>query len=251
MLPPNLLSLRPLPVSALFPGEGGGVCRPLPPLQTLRTGGEGRAATTAATESGRSNSSGGGSNSPAFYCTTAESGEVYVVLEPSTGLDLMMSLSETYAPRTYTGAPDSSMSSRHLTTSAICSNSHNNSSLDDGYHSDKSTSPSTTADDTSLPDMEQMMAVEEEEENESEEEEEELVPSTPTHLIPTIDQLFKRSFSQELAQLTSSSSSCDQLSEEEEDEQLLQLPGHGDQQLVILEDIQQILRDEANFELCV
>jgi hypothetical protein len=70
--------------------------------------------------------------------------------------------------------------------------------------------------------------------------------------MPTIDQLFKRSFSQELEQLTSSSS-CHSHSSHSSS----QLPddlirtSESDQQLVILEDIQQILRDEANFELCV
>ena len=73
------------------------------------------------------------------------------------------------------------------------------------------------------------------------------VPSTPTGLIPTIDQLFKRSFSQELAELANSSSNSNhhQLCED------MLRASPADQQLVMLEDIQQILRDEANFQLCV
>jgi len=147
---------------------------------------------------------------------------------------------------------------RHLDAAA------GGSSMDDGYLSDKSTPTSTSSPLSSLgftddnsPDMETMMAVEdgsdEEEEEEAmmEDEGEEYraasVPGTPTGLMPTIDQLFKRSFSRELEELTSpschSSGSLQQLPDD--------LTSQADQQLVILEDIQQILRDEANFELCV
>ena len=93
------------------------------------------------------------------------------------------------------------------------------------------------------------MAVEEDEEEDSDQEDDEAmdqedtttttVPSTPTGLIPTIDQLFKRSFSQELAELANSSSNSNhhQLCED------MLRASPADQQLVMLEDIQQILRD--------
>jgi hypothetical protein len=141
-------------------------------------------------------------------------------------------------------------------------------STDDGYLSDKSTphpptssssSPLSSAgytDDT-CPDMETMMAVEDEVGSEDEAMEDDYpaasVPGTPTSLMPTIDQLFKRSFSQELEQLTSSSSchSSSSSSLQQLPEDLIMRTSESDQQLVILEDIQQILRDEANFELCV
>jgi hypothetical protein len=70
-LSPNLLSLRPLPVSALFPQQQP----PLPSLQTLRHprttagGGEGEKAMLNAEEVHNNSSSGG--SSTAFYCTTA------------------------------------------------------------------------------------------------------------------------------------------------------------------------------------
>jgi hypothetical protein len=73
-MPPNLLNLRPLPVSSLFPG--GAANQPvLPPLQTLRGG----AVTAAAMDlpkveemvEGRGTSSGGGASHQPFYCTTA------------------------------------------------------------------------------------------------------------------------------------------------------------------------------------
>jgi hypothetical protein len=152
--------------------------------------------------------------------------------------------------------------SRHLDAAAGAAGS----STDDGYLSDKSTphptsSPLSSAgytDDT-CPDMETMMAVEDD--AGSEEDDEAMaddypaasVPSTPTSLMPTIDQLFKRSFSQELEQLTSSSSchSHSSHSSSQLPEDLIMRTSESDQQLVILEDIQQILRDEANFELCV
>jgi hypothetical protein len=151
--------------------------------------------------------------------------------------------------------------SRHLDAAAAGAAG---SSTDDGYLSDKSTpnptsssSPLSSAgytDDT-CPDMETMMAVEDEAGSEDDEVMEEdypaaSVPGTPTSLMPTIDQLFKRSFSQELEQLTSSSS-CHSHSSSQLPEDLIMRTSESDQQLVILEDIQQILRDEANFELCV
>ncbi len=73
-LSPNLLSLRPLPVSALFPGSAMQQQPPLPSLQTLRHprttagGGEGEKAMLNAEEVLNSSSSSG---STAFYCTTA------------------------------------------------------------------------------------------------------------------------------------------------------------------------------------
>ncbi len=73
-LSPNLLSLRPLPVSALFPGTA--MQPPLPSLQTLRHprttagGGEGEKSMLNAEEVHNSSSSSSGS-STAFYCTTA------------------------------------------------------------------------------------------------------------------------------------------------------------------------------------
>jgi hypothetical protein len=152
--------------------------------------------------------------------------------------------------------------SRHLDAAAA-------GSTDDGYLSDKSTphpptssssSPLSSAgytDDT-CPDMETMMAVEDEAGSEDDEVMEEdypaaSVPGTPTSLMPTIDQLFKRSFTQELEQLTSSSSchSHSSHSSSQLPDDLIMRTSESDQQLVILEDIQQILRDEANFELCV
>jgi hypothetical protein len=76
-LSPNLLSLRPLPVSALFPGSTMQQQQPLlPSLQTLRHprttagGGEGEKAMLNAEEVHNSGSSSSGS-STAFYCTTA------------------------------------------------------------------------------------------------------------------------------------------------------------------------------------
>jgi hypothetical protein len=74
-LSPNLLSLRPLPVSALFPGSAMQQQPPLPSLQTLRHprttagGGEGEKSMINVEEVHNSNSSGG--SSTAFYCTTA------------------------------------------------------------------------------------------------------------------------------------------------------------------------------------
>ena len=158
-----------------------------------------------------------------------------------------------------------SLLSRHLDASssaaAVGAAGTSSSSLDDGYLSDKSSPQSSayscTTDTDTLPDMERMMAVEEDEEEDSDQEDDEAmdqedtttttVPSTPTGLIPTIDQLFKRSFSQELAELANSSSNSNhhQLCED------MLRASPADQQLVMLEDIQQILRDEANFQLCV
>ena len=109
--------------------------------------------------------------------------------------------------------------------------------------------------------METMMAVEDgggcsedddekDDEEAMQEEEEDVypaaasVPSTPTSLIPTIDQLFKRSFAHELDALAAGN-----LLQDTAD--LMRTSQVADQQLVILEDIHQILRDEANFELCV
>ncbi len=155
--------------------------------------------------------------------------------------------------------------SRHLDAAAGAAAG---SSTDDGYLSDKSTphpptsssssSPLSYTDDT-CPDMETMMAVEDEAGSEEDEAMDDdypaaSVPSTPTSLMPTIDQLFKRSFSQELEQLTSSSSCHSHSSNsslQQLPEDLMMRTSESDQQLVILEDIQQILRDEANFELCV
>ena len=86
--PPNLLSLRPIPVSALFPGGGGrAVPQPtLPPLHTLRreAGGaaeaaaEGRPTDLMVVEEGEGR---GGISSAAFYCTTAGTAKTdYIII---------------------------------------------------------------------------------------------------------------------------------------------------------------------------
>jgi hypothetical protein len=146
--------------------------------------------------------------------------------------------------------------SRHLDASAA-------GSFEDGYLSDKSvltnaspqSSSGSSSTDENFPDMERMMNMEGEEDSEEEEEEamdqEEVEPGTPTSLIPTIDQLFKRSYSLTELSPNSSESSNNSSSQQLTEELLRVTASPADQQLVILEDIHQILRDEANFELCV